>query len=101
MDGASAPAVMFSFLIARWLGGVVGVTGRIEEHVGCALSPTSAGSVPAGNSLCLPCILLQMRMKAVCTAVVSWRASIAEVGFWEPRFSAAPQAASCLSAQHS
>lgn len=71
LDGASAPAVVFCFLIAPWLGGVAGVTGRIEEHMGCALSPTSAGNVPPANSLCLLCILLQMWMKAVRTAVVS------------------------------
>ena len=70
LDGASAPAVVFSFLVAWWLGGVAGVMGRIEQHVGCASSPTSAGSIPAGNSPCLPRIRWQMQMKAVCTAVL-------------------------------
>lgn len=70
LDGASAPAVVFSFPMAQWLG-VAGVIGRIEQHMGCASSLTSAGSFPAGNSPCMPRIRWQMQMKAVHTAVVS------------------------------
>lgn len=70
LDGESAPTAVF-FLTAQWLGGVAGVVSRTEQQMSCTLSPSSAGSIPAGNSLCLPCIHLQIQMEAVCTAVVS------------------------------
>lgn len=70
LDGEPVPTAMF-LLTPQWLGGVAGVVSRTEQQMSCTLSPSSAGSIPAGNSLCLPCIHLQIQMEAVPTAVVS------------------------------
>lgn len=102
LDGA----VIFSFLIARCLGGGVGVMGRIEQHVGCSSSPSSAGNVPAGNShICLVsicrCCLYHCSIRRWQSLGAPWHVSITKVRFWQLRLSAAPWAGSCLSTQWS
>lgn len=83
LDAAFAPAVVFSFLISQWLLELRAGLGAQPGARGLSSSPTSAGNVPAGNSLCLPCICWQMQVKAVRTAVVSvagrvWAFSVCE-----------------------
>lgn len=53
------------------LGAVAGLLSRIGQQMSCALPPSSAGSIPARNSLCLPCVHLQIAVEAVRAAVVS------------------------------